>query len=95
VVYRMLRKHFRGDACYVRLLELFLDVSHKTELGQVRMGARHAGGGGGGQGGGRARGGRGPGRILLLPHPLHFCPTCLLPCCLRLCPPYSPPLFYT
>ena len=45
VVYRMLRKHFRGDACYVRLLELFLDVSHKTELGQVRMGARRAGGG--------------------------------------------------
>ncbi|KAJ7711277.1 farnesyl-diphosphate synthase [Mycena metata] len=34
-IYFLLKKHFRGDACYVDLLELFHETTHQTELGQL------------------------------------------------------------
>ncbi|EPQ53384.1 farnesyl-diphosphate synthase [Gloeophyllum trabeum ATCC 11539] len=34
-IYFLLRKHFRQDACYVDLLELFHDVTYLTEMGQL------------------------------------------------------------
>jgi farnesyl diphosphate synthase len=34
-VYKLLRKHFRQENYYVHLLELFLETSHQTELGQT------------------------------------------------------------
>ncbi|KAI9880857.1 MAG: Farnesyl pyrophosphate synthetase [Pleopsidium flavum] len=34
-IYILLRKHFRQEKCYVDLLELFHDVTFKTELGQT------------------------------------------------------------
>lgn len=35
MIYKLLKKHFRQDACYVDLLELFHEVSYQTELGQL------------------------------------------------------------
>ncbi|KAI3646330.1 hypothetical protein MP228_009258 [Amoeboaphelidium protococcarum] len=35
VIYRLLRKYFRQDACYGMLLELFHDTTYRTELGQL------------------------------------------------------------
>jgi farnesyl diphosphate synthase len=35
VIYKMLKSHFRKDACYVDLLELFHEVTYQTELGQM------------------------------------------------------------
>lgn len=34
-IYILLRKHFRREECYVDLLELFHDITFKTELGQT------------------------------------------------------------
>lgn len=34
-IYVLLRKHFRQEKCYVDLLELFHDITFKTELGQT------------------------------------------------------------
>lgn len=34
-IYILLRKHFRQEKCYVDLLELFHDITFKTELGQT------------------------------------------------------------
>ena len=34
-IYILLRKHFRHEKCYVDLLELFHDITFKTELGQT------------------------------------------------------------
>ncbi|XP_063790985.1 farnesyl pyrophosphate synthase-like isoform X3 [Pseudophryne corroboree] len=34
-VYRLLRKHCRGQPYYLNLLELFLEISYQTELGQT------------------------------------------------------------
>eukprot|EP00118_Oscarella_pearsei_P019819 m.212865 g.212865 ORF g.212865 m.212865 type:complete len:244 (+) comp39778_c0_seq1:345-1076(+) len=35
VVYKLLKKHFRAEPYYVDLLELFLETSHSTEVGQT------------------------------------------------------------
>ncbi|TYZ59686.1 hypothetical protein PybrP1_011347 [[Pythium] brassicae (nom. inval.)] len=34
-VFQILKKHFRSDACYLPLVELFHDVIFRTELGQL------------------------------------------------------------
>ncbi|KAF0267039.1 hypothetical protein FOG48_03882 [Hanseniaspora uvarum] len=34
-IYMLLKKHFKGDECYVDLLELFHEVTFQTELGQL------------------------------------------------------------
>ncbi|KAJ7229178.1 isoprenoid synthase domain-containing protein [Mycena pura] len=34
-IYYLLKKHFRGQACYVDLLELFHDITYATEMGQL------------------------------------------------------------
>ncbi|KAI0065067.1 farnesyl diphosphate synthase [Artomyces pyxidatus] len=34
-IYQMVRKHFKGEAYYVDLLDLFHEVSYKTEMGQL------------------------------------------------------------
>ena len=35
-IYFLLKKHFRGDACYVHLLEVFHDVSFLLPSGAAR-----------------------------------------------------------
>lgn len=35
VVYRLLARHFKDQACYIHLVDLFLEVTYKTELGQL------------------------------------------------------------
>lgn len=35
VIYKLLKAHFRKDACYVDLIELFHEVTYQTELGQM------------------------------------------------------------
>ncbi|KAJ3188041.1 Farnesyl pyrophosphate synthetase [Irineochytrium annulatum] len=35
IIYRLLKKYFRAQACYVDLLELFHEVTYQTELGQL------------------------------------------------------------
>lgn len=35
VIYKLLKSHFRKDACYVDLIELFHEVTYQTELGQM------------------------------------------------------------
>ncbi|KAJ8087001.1 Farnesyl pyrophosphate synthetase [Marasmius tenuissimus] len=34
-LYYLLKKHFKQDSCYVDLLELFLEITHLTEMGQL------------------------------------------------------------
>lgn len=34
-IYHLLKNHFRTDPCYVYLLELFLETTLKTEMGQL------------------------------------------------------------
>ena len=34
-IYQLLRNHFRGDPCYLNILELFHECTYKTELGQL------------------------------------------------------------
>jgi farnesyl diphosphate synthase len=34
-VYRLLARHFKEQPCYVNLVDLFLEVTYKTELGQL------------------------------------------------------------
>ncbi|KDQ06585.1 hypothetical protein BOTBODRAFT_181455 [Botryobasidium botryosum FD-172 SS1] len=34
-IYHLLKLHFRGDPCYVHLLELFLETTFQTEIGQL------------------------------------------------------------
>ncbi|KAJ3204853.1 Farnesyl pyrophosphate synthetase [Dinochytrium kinnereticum] len=35
IIYRLLKKYFRSEACYVDLLDLFHEVTYQTELGQL------------------------------------------------------------
>jgi farnesyl diphosphate synthase len=34
-IFYLLKSHFRDQACYLNLLEIFHDVTYKTELGQL------------------------------------------------------------
>jgi len=34
-IFQLLKKYFRGDPCYLNILELFHDCTYKTELGQL------------------------------------------------------------
>ncbi|KAI0036986.1 farnesyl diphosphate synthase [Vararia minispora EC-137] len=34
-IYQMVREHFKGDPCYLDLLEIFHEVSYNTEMGQL------------------------------------------------------------
>ena len=34
-IFHLLKKYFRGDPCYLNILELFHDCTYKTELGQL------------------------------------------------------------
>ncbi|KAF8318462.1 farnesyl pyrophosphate synthase [Clavulina sp. PMI_390] len=34
-IYQLIKNYYRKDACYVDLLELFLDCTYKTEMGQL------------------------------------------------------------
>jgi farnesyl diphosphate synthase len=34
-IFFLLKLHFRDQACYLNLLEIFHDVTYKTELGQL------------------------------------------------------------
>lgn len=35
MIYKVIKKHFKGKAYYVDLLELFHEVTYQTELGQL------------------------------------------------------------
>ena len=34
-IYHLLKEHFRDQACYLDLIEIFHDVTYKTEMGQL------------------------------------------------------------
>jgi farnesyl diphosphate synthase len=34
-IFHLLKLHFRGQVCYVDLLEIFHDITYKTEMGQL------------------------------------------------------------
>lgn len=34
-IFRLLKSHFRNEACYIDIVELFHDITYKTEKGQL------------------------------------------------------------